>query len=95
MRWGWILTIPLTVLLVVFAVMNRTPVRVELWPWPWDAEMPLFLLVGTAALVGFAIGALAMWISGTRRRRKLRELDRLAAESARREKGTLPFSRLP
>jgi uncharacterized integral membrane protein len=83
MRWTWLFTLPLTVLLVIFAVMNRESVHVELWPWPWDAELPLFLLVGASALAGFLIGAAAMWFSGSNRRRKLRELSRESAGNAK------------
>jgi uncharacterized integral membrane protein len=82
MRWGWIFTLPLTLVVVVFAVMNRESVHVELWPWPWDAEAPLFVLVGVAFLLGFAIGGLAVWVSGGANRRRMRELNRVGARNA-------------
>ena len=83
MRWGWVITLPLTVIVVIFAVMNRETVHVELWPWPWDAETPLFILVGATFLVGFLAGALAMWFSGKSGRRRFRELSQSSARNAK------------
>ena len=83
MRWGWVITLPLTVIVVIFAVMNREMVHVELWPWPWDAETPLFILVGATFLIGFLAGALAMWASGKSGRRKLREISQANARKAK------------
>jgi len=83
MRWGWVVTLPLTVIVVIFAVMNRATVHVELWPWPWDAETPLFILVGATFLVGFLAGALAMWFSGKSGRRRFREIRQANARNAK------------
>jgi len=83
MRWGWIITLPLTVIVVVFAVMNRASVHVELWPWPWDAEAPLFVLIGVTFILGFLVGAIAMWVSGGRHRRMIRELSQANVRNSR------------
>jgi uncharacterized integral membrane protein len=76
-RLGWIVTIPLTVIVLLFAVDNRQPVELELWPLPWAVPaIPLFALALVLILLGFVIGALAMWFSGAKLRRQNRQLRR-------------------
>lgn len=84
-RFAWIVTIPVTILIVVFAVMNREPVALNLWPWPWDLpSIPLYLFTLGVLLFGFFLGAFAMWVSAGKTRRKARalrqELDNKAFE---------------
>jgi uncharacterized integral membrane protein len=78
--FGWFISVPVTILVLLVAVMNRLPVTFSLWPLP-DIEAPLFLLVFGAVFIGFLFGALAMWVSGGATRRKLRAARR-AAETA-------------
>jgi uncharacterized integral membrane protein len=76
-RFGWIVTIPLTVIVLVFAIDNRQPVDLELWPLPWAVPpVPLFALTLVLILLGFAIGIAAMWFSGAKQRRQNRQLKR-------------------
>ncbi len=42
-RFSYILTVPLAVILVVFAIDNRDTLVVSFWPFPWMAAMPAFL----------------------------------------------------
>ncbi|GAA0594376.1 LapA family protein [Caenispirillum bisanense] len=68
----WLIGLPLAVVAIVFAVANRDPVTVELWPFPWTATLPLYLLsLGTLA-VGMIVGGLLAWASGGRRRAQTR-----------------------
>lgn len=94
----WLIGLPLAVVAIIFAVANRDMVTVELWPFPWTATLPLYLLsLGTLA-VGIVIGALFAWASGSHKRaqtrrekkgqeRKIRTLERenqgLKQETAR------------
>jgi uncharacterized integral membrane protein len=64
-----------------FAISNRFAVSLALWPLPFIVALPLYLLVFAALLIGFVGGAIAAWIAGRHRRRKLRR--------ARRRIGTL------
>jgi len=75
-RFTWIISLPITIVIVLFAVMNRELVTLNLWPLPWDLDAPLYLLTLGCILVGFLFGLLVMWLShgGTRRHR--RELSR-------------------
>ena len=75
-RFGWIISIPVIAIIVIFAVMNRQDAALSLWPLPWDVQVPLFLLTLGAVLFGFLFGVLVMWVSGARQRRRLREAKR-------------------
>jgi lipopolysaccharide assembly protein A len=72
------------VLLVLFAVSNRETVSVGLWPLPFLADLPLYLLCFLSFLIGGLIGVWAAWIAGRRDRRELRSRRR-RIEALRRE----------
>ncbi|MBM3534557.1 MAG: DUF1049 domain-containing protein [Alphaproteobacteria bacterium] len=50
-------TLPLTLLVIVFAISNRGPVAIGLWPFDEIVEMPVYLLALGALLLGFLGGA--------------------------------------
>ena len=75
----WILVLLVAVMLAAFAVSNREPVSLGLWPLPWLLQMPAYLAVLGALLFGFLLGALAVWAGGGRRRRELRRQRRRIA----------------
>lgn len=95
MRWlGWLLAIPVALLIVVFAVANRHEVRLDLWPLPWAMDLPVYLAVLGALAKGIVIGAVAMWLSGFRARRNARE-QRRRAESLDRQLRALQSAPAP
>jgi lipopolysaccharide assembly protein A len=63
-------------LVSLFAASNRETVSLGLWPLPFLAETPLYLVVLVALFFGFAAGAMAAWIRGRHRRRQLRACQR-------------------
>ncbi|EKV32445.1 hypothetical protein C882_2524 [Caenispirillum salinarum AK4] len=68
----WLIGLPLAAVAIIFAVSNRQMVTVELWPFPWTADLPLYLLsLGTLA-VGIVIGALFAWTAGSHKRAQSR-----------------------
>jgi uncharacterized integral membrane protein len=69
---SWILTLPLTLVIIVFAVANRHFVPLDLWPLEIVIEAPVFVLVLGGMLTGFLAGALVMWLSGRKLRRRAR-----------------------
>ena len=90
-RFSWVLTIPVLIVIVAFAVANRTPVAFDLWPFELSAELPLFVVVLGSVFAGLVIGGVAAWLSGAESRRRgrrarhratelQRELDRLRRE---------------
>ena len=68
----WIVTIPLAVAVVVFALANRELVVVDIWPLPLSLQQPLFLFILGSFFIGFLVGAVIMWISAGRYRRRAR-----------------------
>jgi uncharacterized integral membrane protein len=75
-RFAWIVTLPISVVVVAFAVMNRQEVVLDVWPLPWSVSAPLFMLALGLVLFGFLFGAATMWLSGGKQRRRARALKR-------------------
>ena len=73
MRFLWWIALALVaVILILFAISNREPVSVGLWPLPALVELPLYLVLLGTLLVGFLVGELSGWIGGWRWRREAR-----------------------
>ena len=75
---SWLVTFPVTVVVVVFAVANRADVTVQFWPLPWSIELPVWLLV-----LGSLLGGLVAWLAAAPRRRRARQTAERARELAR------------
>ena len=76
-RFGWIVSIPVIIIVALFAVDNRQSVDLEFWPLPWALPpIPLFVLILGAILFGFLFGCLVMWLTGAKHRKRLRETRR-------------------
>ncbi len=97
-RLRWLITLPLAIILIVFAVHNRTPADVDLFPFDLIVSWPLFVYVFAGALAGLLVGVLLGWKSAgpTRRlarerRARIRELEGAVARLEReREAGQEP-----
>ncbi len=76
----WLVTAPVALVLIVFAVTNRDAITLNFWPLPVTLQAPVYLIVFLALLAGFLIGELVAWINGRRWRREARH-------SARRRRG--------
>jgi putative membrane protein len=76
---GLVVTLPVTLLIVAFAVSNRGPVAVGLWPFEAQVEMPVYLLGLGGLLVGVLVGGglagLATLGARMRARREARRAD--------------------
>ena len=93
-RLRWLITVPVAIIVVVFAVNNRGETGVSLWPLDVTITWPLFVFVFIGAGVGFVLGAALMWLTGGPARRtararaaRIRELER-AAERTDQATGT-------
>ena len=73
-RLSYVLTVPLAIILVLFAIDNRDRLTISFWPLPWSATLPSFLALFLAVLIGFFAGAAALWLSGGKLRRRARDL---------------------
>jgi uncharacterized integral membrane protein len=92
-----LLVVPLGVLLVALAVVNRDPVSLTLDPFGGrDArlvvEAPLFLYLLGAFALGVAVGGVATWLGQAKWRRSARQGARAAGEW-RRQAGRLDKER--
>jgi lipopolysaccharide assembly protein A len=74
----WILVPPATVATVLFAVSNRQQTEVQLWPLPYAIDLPVYIIALGPLVIGFLIGAVAMWYSGMRRRMRRRTREKAA-----------------
>ncbi len=95
----WLLLAPLLVLVILFALSNRQPVTIGLWPSDLTWQTSLAVAVLAISALGFLLGAAMVWVSSMPYRRRARraademrdleqELERLrarerAAEAAR------------
>ncbi len=82
-RLSWILTLPLMVVAVVFAIANREAVTLDLWPLEISIQAPLFVMVLGSIVVGLFAGGAAVWFSGGQARRRARAARRQVAELER------------
>jgi putative membrane protein len=71
-----IVAIGVALLIVLFAVSNRAPAVVEIWPFPYQLALPLYAVILLTALVGFIAGLVASWLAGAAKRREMRRLRR-------------------
>jgi len=86
----WLFFLPLAVVVVLFALSNRTVVEIRLWPFDLAWAVPLALAVLLPAGFAFLLGATIVWLSDLPARRRgwsaerraaalQRELDRIRA----------------
>ncbi len=70
-----ILSLPVLLLLVLFALSNQQSVRIGLWPTDFALQAPLSLAVLGLALVFFLAGALVAWGGALSARRRARRAE--------------------
>jgi uncharacterized integral membrane protein len=75
---NWVLFLPLALLIVIFAVVNRQAVTVVIDPFGSDIpglrfEAPLFAVLFLSLALGILIGGAVTWIRQGRHRRALRD----------------------
>jgi uncharacterized integral membrane protein len=75
----WLILAPLCALVLIFALLNRHNVSLELNPFNTDLpalhyEMPLFLLLFIAFAAGCLVGAAIHWLGQSQQRQRARAL---------------------
>lgn len=70
---SWIVSIPLALVAIDFAIVNEEVVRLALWPLDGAVVAPSFAVVFVSMLVGFLAGGLVSWLSAGKHRRALRK----------------------
>ena len=74
----WLVTAPIAVILIVFAVANRDPITLTFWPLPVALTAPIYIVVLLTLLAGFLLGEFVAWFHGrTWRREARRNADRI------------------
>ncbi|MFH1805902.1 MAG: LapA family protein [Pseudomonadota bacterium] len=89
----WVISIPLAILLTIFAVSNRQTVTLSLWPLPYEIDMPLFAPVMLALVAGLGIGLVFEWLVMGKHRRAARRLDTELHRLKRENEKDLPADR--
>lgn len=83
----WIIFLPFAGLVVLFALSNRQPVDLRLWPFDLVWQTPLSVAVLAASALAFLVGAGIVWVSGMPQRSRSRAAIR-RAEGLQREVDT-------
>ena len=101
---GWLVLVPLSVLLVVFALANRQVVAVGFNPFASPDTLspgtgvPLFVLLFLVLLIGVLLGGIATWFSQGQHRQRERHWRREAHSAnselaaLRRQQGQAPVN---
>jgi uncharacterized integral membrane protein len=87
-RWiFWLLVLVLSLIIIVFAVLNREPVELDLWVYQ-TPPIPAFVLTLIGIFIGFIWGGIVAWFSAGKSRQRVRDLRR-RLEADEREKAIL------
>jgi uncharacterized integral membrane protein len=72
----WLVTLPVALVSVVFAISNLDWVPIGFWPFSDIYEMRLGVVVLAALFAGFIAGEFVAWVNGRRWRREARRRQR-------------------
>ncbi len=81
---SWLIMAPLLAASLVFALNNKAPVALNLWPFGLVVELPIYLAMFFVLGVGVLIGGVVAWMGQSRVRSTLRA-QAYEGEVARRE----------
>ncbi len=79
-----LISLIVTIAVISFVASNLQRVVVDLWPFEIGLEVPVFVLLLGGLLIGFFCGALVMWFSQGKGRRRGRQARREVAGLERR-----------
>lgn len=60
----WLITIPFLALAGAFAAANHEALTLKFWPFPLEVQVPVYVAVIGAFLLGLAVAALWFWAAG-------------------------------
>jgi uncharacterized integral membrane protein len=75
---GFVVAALVALLLVLFAVSNRTPVELRLEPLPYSLTLPLYALLLATVVIGFVAGGITAFFANGRTRRRARRAETAA-----------------
>lgn len=70
----WLVVLPLAIFSAFFAVHNRQAVNLDFDPFPYQVQLPVFVAVLGAILIGLIAGGIAAWLRQGKWRRQARTL---------------------
>lgn len=71
-----VVTLPITLAVVLFAVSNRHVVALEFWPLPGSLEIPLYAVGLVTMVFGFLMGGVIAWLGAGESRQRARAAER-------------------
>ena len=83
-----IIAIPLLLIGILFALSNRQPVQLGLWPTDYAIQIPVSIAILVAMAIAFFIGGVVLWINVLGARGQARAAER-ARERLQAEVATL------
>lgn len=96
-RLGWLITAPLALAIIGFAIANRHSALISLDPFSMDApalsfEMPMWLALFMALLTGIILGAVSTWTAQAGHQLKRRARQKTDKKA---EKSSDPLENMP
>ena len=70
-----VIALPLLLIMILFALSNRMPVRLGFWPTDYGVELPLSLAILAAMAIAFLAGGLLVWFPALAQRRRARNAE--------------------
>ncbi|NQW10629.1 MAG: DUF1049 domain-containing protein [Alphaproteobacteria bacterium] len=80
---SFVITAPIMIVVVLFAVSNRHLVPMELWPLPGALEVPLYLVALLALVAGFVLGGTIAWAGELGQKRRAVRAEKRAEDLER------------
>lgn len=71
-----VITLPITLAVVLFAVSNRQSVDLHFWPLPGSFDVPLYVIGLGTMVFGFLVGGITAWIGAGEARHRARVAER-------------------
>lgn len=73
---GFVVFVPLAIVVGIFAVENRAPLSLEIWPLPGVHQMWASVWILGLLAIGTIVGMVIGWLAGTGPRRRARRAER-------------------
>ena len=71
-----LISLPILLLLVLFALSNTAPVEIGVWPTGLSLHAPLSLVVLSGMAIAFLLGGVLVWFTELGQRRRARRAER-------------------
>ena len=68
--------VPLALIFGIFAIENRMPLSIKLWPFSGEYEVWLPVCIFGVLMAGIILGLMVGWLSGVAWRRRARRAER-------------------